>query len=130
MKREFMPGPTPEDNQRQFDQSIDERAIPTDIRELDIDDPVSDDSHRQSAHKNKEPLLDTLARKAGRTLLAKWWESLKSPEVSNRLIAVATVVIAVAAGFTWREAHGAGTQTDKIIEADNRIAAGIEASLG
>jgi hypothetical protein len=63
-------------------------------------------------------------------MLAKWWDSLKNAENSNRIIAVATVVIAIAAGLTWWEAHGAGTQTDKIIAADERIAAAMEGSLG
>jgi hypothetical protein len=59
-------------------------------------------------------------------LPGRWWESLKSPEVSNRTIVVATVVIAVATGLTWREAHSAGDQTDRIIAADERIAKGME----
>src|ERR1017187_3195084 len=47
------------------------------------------------------------------------WASLKRAEVSNGLIAVATVVIAIAGGFTWWEAHGAGEQTEKLISAAN-----------
>ena len=47
------------------------------------------------------------------------WASLKRAEVSNGLIALATVVIAIAGGWTWWEAHGAGEQTDKLISAAN-----------
>jgi len=62
--------------------------------------------------------------------LGNSWGSLKSPEVSNRLIAIATVVIALASGFSWWEAHGAGVQTNRIIAADERLAAAMESAVG
>jgi hypothetical protein len=58
--------------------------------------------------------------------VAWYWESLKGKGKSNRMIAVATFVIAIAAFATWREAYNAGAQTDRIIAADERIASGIE----
>jgi hypothetical protein len=64
------------------------------------------------------------------TRTAEYWESFKEAGKSNRLIAVATVVIAVASFLTWREAHDAGDQTDRIIAADQRLASAMESSVG
>jgi hypothetical protein len=58
--------------------------------------------------------------------VASYWESLKGKGKSNRLIAVATVVIAFAGAATWWEAYSSGKQTEKIIAADERLAHGIE----
>lgn len=67
-----------------------------------------------------------------RTLREKW----RLTSLSNKTISIATVVIAGAsllqfgtAIFQWLEMRGAGKQTDKIIAADERLAAAMENSV-
>ena len=50
-----------------------------------------------------------------------YWMSLAENAVSNRTIAIATVVIAVATVFTWLEVHEGGKQTDRIVAASESI---------
>jgi hypothetical protein len=61
-------------------------------------------------------------------LVKKWWETLKNGENTNRVIAVATVVIAIsavvqggAAILQYLEMRSGGEQTDKLISAANQI---------
>jgi len=55
-------------------------------------------------------------------------DSIKKPENTNAVIAIATVVIAVATVFTYLEVHSGSTQTNRIITADERMAAAMETS--
>jgi hypothetical protein len=67
-----------------------------------------------------------------RTFREKW----RLTSISNKVIAVATVVIAGASVlqfgttfFQWTEMHDAGKQTDRIIAADERLAGAMEGSV-
>jgi len=62
--------------------------------------------------------------------LKKIREFVQNPESTNVVIAVATVVIAVATVYTYSEIHSGSTQTDKIIAADQRIATAMEKAVG
>jgi hypothetical protein len=53
-----------------------------------------------------------------------------SPKWTDIAIVFLTCVIAGAAIFQWMEMHDAGTQTDRIIAADERVAAAMEGSVG
>ena len=55
-----------------------------------------------------------------------WWGDLKRPEVSNRTIAVATVFVAIATGFSWWEVHSSSKQTDKIVTASQNIQTALD----
>src|SRR5207253_2145615 len=54
------------------------------------------------------------------------WNFIKTPESTNLTLAAATVVIAVATVFTYLEIHSGSTQTDRVIAADERLAAAME----
>lgn len=108
------------------DNGVQKSPLPTDVGELT--DNKSIDTQSKS-----EPAQQVLAK----SYIARFfrypcylWDSLRSPEVSNRVIAVATIVIAIAAGLTWWETHGAGEQTDKVIAADERVANAMERAVG
>lgn len=60
--------------------------------------------------------------------IQRCWASLRDAANSNRVIAVATIVIAIAALFTLVETINSGRQTDRIIAADKRLASATESS--
>jgi hypothetical protein len=64
------------------------------------------------------------------TKLHSAWGFIKAPESTNVAIAAATIVIAFATCYTYLEVHSGGTQTDKIIAADERIAKAMESAVG
>jgi hypothetical protein len=54
--------------------------------------------------------------------LKKWWDFIKSPDFTNPAVSVATIVIAVATVYTYREISSASIQTDQIIATQKKIA--------
>jgi hypothetical protein len=78
-----------------------------------------------TGHNTNEPNKPWIVPRIWKTI-CKWWQDLKDPGVSNRTIALATVIIAIATGFTWREVHSGSAQTDKLVTA----ATTIQAALG
>lgn len=59
-------------------------------------------------------------------MIREWWRDLRDPQASNRTVAAATVIIAVATCFTWLEVHSSSKQTDKIVTASQRIQNALE----
>jgi hypothetical protein len=88
--------------------------------ELKNNAPIANAQKAESAKKIFEPFFSICQE------LKRFWVVVRRPENSNGIIAVATVVIAGMAFLQWLEMHDAGIQTDKIIEADNRLAGANE----
>jgi hypothetical protein len=124
-----MPGEKTENNKAEASKGIEDCSLQTNVGELTNNETKNGGSKAEAMQQN----VNSLAQSHENQMLqyiTDWWESLKLAENSNRLIAAATIVIAVAAGFTWWEAHEGGGQTDRIIAADERIARGIENTVG
>lgn len=125
-----MDKPTTKNDEDNPNQGIAKPAVPADVGELAANESIHKDGPPQTVKQAaKEPHIPWIGRRVLNTLLMLW-ESLKSPEVSNRTIAIATVVIAAATVFTWLEVRSGSTQTDKIIDADQRIATAMEGAVG
>jgi hypothetical protein len=62
-------------------------------------------------------------------VIGKFWNFIKQPESTNVVIAIATVVIAIATWKTWGETQQGSAQTNRIIAADERIANAMESSV-
>jgi hypothetical protein len=74
----------------------------------------------------------TNEQKETNKLMRTWnWLKRKADEanLADYLIVLLTAVIAFWAGMTWWEMHDAGTQTNKIIAADERLATAMENSV-
>jgi hypothetical protein len=123
-----MPDPASDSNKDKPDEEIAQRARETDIAKVTEDDAKDANEQPKSSDQGTgEPKKPRIMLRAGRTV-CQWWDDLKKPEVSNRLVATATVVIAVASGLTWHEMRNGSNQTDSIIAADQRIATAMENS--
>lgn len=121
-----MSEPISENDQGKPNKEIAKGTLPANIGEVAANEPIAQKGQPHPINqKPNEPSKPWIVWRILKTPV-KWWESLKSPEVSNRTIAVATVVIAVATVFTYLEVHSGSSQTDKIINADERIAAAME----
>jgi hypothetical protein len=123
-----MTEPESQDDQNKTGQKSAESALVQDVGTHTAD---------HAAHITNEPNAEQQpANKLGKFRVKIWesvawyWESLKGKGKSNRMIAVATFVIAIAGGATWWEAYNAGEQTDRIIAADERSASAIESAVG
>jgi hypothetical protein len=102
------------------DQGVPKGALPADIGEVTTNESIDKKDESESTKQIAEPVFAPLVEKMLK-LPGKWWEELKDPGVSNRTIAVATVIIAIATGFTWYEVHSSSAQTDKLVTAATNI---------
>ena len=121
-----MTAPTSQTDGTETGQESAKSTLVQDIGKLATDKPdtiVASQAEHQPANKFIKLLVNIW------TSITGYWESFKGKGKSNRLIAIATVVIAFASGLTWWEAHDAGEQTDRIIAADHRIAAAMERAV-
>lgn len=124
---------TPDNKKNKADQSIPERSLPADIGKVEANAAVKEEnpgSAKQTNVRESKKLSWINWIKRIWKLPAKWWNDLKSAEVSNRLIAIATVVISVATIFTWLDVHSGSKQTDKIIAASQDIKAALQTANG
>ncbi len=113
-----MSEPIPEDSKNKAAQCETPSAAPTE------DSKKADESITSKNQSNRAAQNPT-------TLLKPWriwkipervWNFAKKPESTNVAMAIATIVIAIATWFTWREVHNGSTQTDRIVAADERLA--------
>jgi ElaB/YqjD/DUF883 family membrane-anchored ribosome-binding protein len=113
-----VPESTSSSDKSKADQGIAERALPANVGEVTADEAIEkkDQSEPASQNANKPSITWRVRRIPG-----DWWNALKETENTNRAIAIATIVIAIATVFTWWEAHSGSKQTDKIIVAANAI---------
>lgn len=118
----------PANNEGDPSNKLPEGTTPADVGELA--------KHDSANEQHKPKAKNQIVKRAGdfgsriRKLIAEYWDSLKNPEASNRVIAIATVVISVATVFTYLEAHSGSSQTDKVIAADERMAKAMEETVG
>lgn len=125
-----MPDTTSDSDNGKPDEEIAKRAPRADIAKVTENEAKDAKEQPKSANKRTSDSRESrIMRRTIRTV-CQWWEDLKKPEVSNRLIAAATVVIAAASGLTWHEMRNGSTQTDGIIAADQRIATAMENTVG
>jgi hypothetical protein len=117
----------PAANQDNSSKKLPDSPLPADIGEM----AEHHSTEEQSKTKTEYRILQRVRARMAYILKSPkiYWDSLKSPEVSNRTIAIATIAISVATVFTYFDIHGGGAQTDKIIAADERIAKAMEGAL-
>lgn len=115
-----MTDPVPNNDKQKPDQGVPESAIPANIGELTTNDTIGEENNPQAARQKANYFLwQPLRRILG--LPKEYWESLKDSAVSNRTIAVATVVVAIATAFTWWDVDQGSKQTDRIVAASESI---------
>jgi hypothetical protein len=118
----------PKNDKDDSSKKVSDSALPAHAGKLAEHNPVNEQNKPET--KNQ-----TVAKLKGyvRNICAfpgKYWKSLERAEVSNKTIAVATVVIAIATALTYWEVHSGSAQTDKIIVADQRMATAMENVVG
>ena len=116
-----MADPAPGKDEGKTQASIPESTLVADKREVTTNESINGQGNSQAGNRSAHSIR--ILR-----IPSKWWESLKDPGVSNRTIAIATVVIAIAAGFTWWEVHVGSKQTNKIVTASQNIQTALEAA--
>jgi hypothetical protein len=112
-------------------QKVPESTLSTDVGKFAEHDSIEKENKSKTEYQNAYDLLDKFKEsiKRIRGFPGKYWKSLENAAVSNRTIAVATVVIAIATFLTYFEVRSGSTQTEKIIAADKRIANAMEGGL-
>lgn len=84
------------------------------------------------AYSQNEDTSDQIAPKTKWQRFKVWFSAITFADAVMLLltgfIAMGTIVSAIAIGFQWHEMHEGGTQTNKIITADERMATAMETS--
>jgi hypothetical protein len=124
-----MADPSPDKDKDKPGQELSESTFSADAGEL----TQHNSANKKKAPKTEKQDLGGLLKRSIQWILeplGKYWKSLEKPEVSNRTIAIATIVIAFATVLTYLEVHSGSAQTDRIIQADERIAGAMEGAVG
>jgi hypothetical protein len=81
-------------------EGVSQSAIPADVGEVKADETIHEQNQSQSAQRETNRPTNPWIGRRILNLLSKWWDDLKETANTNRAIAVATIVIAIATAVT------------------------------
>jgi hypothetical protein len=118
---------TPDAHKNEANQNIPQSAVPTDIGKVAVNKSQDERTESDGVTKKREEVVGNSWM--GRRILQKlqeWWRVVGRPENSNRLIALATLVIALATAVSTYEIVTGSNDTKQIVTAAQNIQTALD----